>query len=72
MTGAPHPASHVLLAPVDARRAGESDPGARGARVPHDEAALPAPEAGSSRCEDSAVGPTRSQSKVWRRAGAGS
>src|SRR3954462_5865873 len=38
--GGAHPATHVLLALVDARRAGESDPGARGPRGSDDDAAL--------------------------------
>jgi len=38
--GDPHPASYVLLAPGDAWRAGEGDPGARRTRGPDDDAAL--------------------------------
>ena len=53
--GRAHPASHVLLAPVDARGAGEGDPGARRACGSDDDAALHAPEPGSARRGDPAA-----------------
>ena len=51
--GRAHPSTHLLFALVDARRAGESDPGARGACGPDDDAALHAPEPGGAGCGDS-------------------
>src|SRR5262245_52679578 len=42
--GRAHPSSHILLAPLNARRAGESDPGARRPRGSDDDAALHALE----------------------------
>ena len=43
-TGRAYPAAHVLFAPGDEGRAGESDPGARRSCGPVDDAALHAPE----------------------------
>jgi len=54
--GRAHPSSHVLLALVDARGAGESDSGACGARGPDHDAALYAPESGGAGCGDQATG----------------
>ena len=67
-----HPASHVLLAPVDARRAGEGDPGARRACGSDDDAALHAPQPGSARRGDPAAGSAVRRIKVWRYVGTGS
>jgi len=54
--GASHPASHVLLAPGDARRAGKSDSGARRSPGPVDHAAVHAPEPCGARRGDQVVG----------------
>ena len=66
--GRAHPSSHVLLALVDARRAGAGDSGARRPRGPDDDAALHAPESGGADCGDSAAGSSRSDrdSTSWR------
>src|SRR5258705_939085 len=73
-----HPPSHVLLAPGDARRAGESDSGARWTRRPDDDAALHAPEPGGARQRHSALGTTgrtavghARRRKFWRHFGDG-
>ena len=70
--GRAHPASHVLLAPGDARRAGAGDSGARRARGSDDDAALHAPQSGGARRGDPAAGSSRrGDTKVletyWRR-----
>jgi hypothetical protein len=66
-----HPASHVLLAPFDARRAAEGDPRARRACGPDDGPALHAPQPGSSRRGDRAAGSAVRRSKLWRYIGNG-
>ena len=69
--GRAHPASHVLLALVDARCAGEGDSGARRARRPDDDAAVHAPEPGRARRGDRATGAAVRRSKLWRYVGNG-
>ena len=62
-----HPSSHVLLAPGDAWRAREGDPGARRARGPDDDAALHAPEPGGARQRDQAARATRGSGQIRTR-----
>src|SRR5688572_1219761 len=66
-----HPASHVLLAPLDAGGAAEGDPGARRACGSDDDAALHAPQSGSPRRGDRATGTAFRRSKLWRYIGNG-
>ena len=66
-----HPASHVLLAPLDARGAAEGDPGARRACGSDDDPALHAPQSGSPRRGDRAAGTAVRRSKLWRYIGNG-
>ena len=66
-----HPASHVLLAPLDARGAAEGDPGARRACGSDDDPALHAPQSGSPRRGDRPAGTAVRRYKVveicWQR-----
>jgi hypothetical protein len=66
-----HPASHVLLAPLDARGAAKGDPGARPACGSDHDPALHAPQSGSPRRGDRAAGAAVRRSKLWRYIGNG-
>ena len=64
-----HPASHVLLAPGDARRTDARRSGARRASEPRDDAAVLAPESCGSRRDDPAARKPHDVAASWRQFG---